>query len=109
MAAGTNVGKVGTEFEQLVGRLLRVDGESGTSFLVFIVLYDMANMFFSEDLHVFVFVNMFIVISHFRQLCFWSGFISFPRLSSVEASHVVLQQGSPVHSSYHTALAGLTN
>ncbi|TSK42142.1 Pleckstrin homology domain-containing family H member 2 [Bagarius yarrelli] len=30
VAAGTNIGKVGTEFEQLVGRLLNVDGDSGS-------------------------------------------------------------------------------
>lgn len=30
VAAGTNVGQVGTEFEQLVGKLLSVDGDSGS-------------------------------------------------------------------------------
>ncbi|KAK3573997.1 hypothetical protein QTP86_034367, partial [Hemibagrus guttatus] len=30
VAAGTNVGQVGTEFEQLVGRLLSVDGDPGS-------------------------------------------------------------------------------
>ncbi|KAM9476627.1 pleckstrin homology domain-containing family H member 2 isoform 1-T1 [Clarias gariepinus] len=30
VAAGTNVGQVGTEFEQLVGKLLNVDGDSGS-------------------------------------------------------------------------------
>lgn len=32
------MGQVGTEFEQLVGKLLSVDGDSGTSFLDYIVI-----------------------------------------------------------------------
>lgn len=34
------MGQVGTEFEQLVGKLLSVDGDSGTSFLDYIVLHN---------------------------------------------------------------------